>query len=354
METLELLGMALGLASLAGLNLYLTVFVTGLAVRFDWIQLAEQYSQLSVLAHPVVIGISGAFFLFEFFADKVPWVDSVWDSVHTFIRPVGGAMLAILVLGDPNPVFDVVVGILAGGVALTTHSAKATSRLLANASPEPFSNIGLSLAEDTLVLGGLGLLAWNPAVALAVLVLVLAGIFFAAPRLFRIIRSRIGFAWKKLTAPSGAKDTEILPKKVPVDLDCQLHQMHPGEVHVQMCIPVSTGRLRGVPGNVPGQLVALEGEEPTLYWSGKVWWSRKLITLTLDGRKISYDRGFLYDKLTIYRPDGSERTVFFVDRSTRPVAESAVELLGNSPKAPPAEIAEAPSAEPAQVSPEAF
>ena len=99
MEALRTLGIALGLASLAGINLYLTVFVTGLAVQQHWIILGPEYQALSVLAHPAVIVISGIMFVLQFFADKVPWVDSLWDAVHTVIRPIGGALLAIQVLG---------------------------------------------------------------------------------------------------------------------------------------------------------------------------------------------------------------------------------------------------------------
>src|SRR4029434_2921786 len=95
MEQLQLLGIALGLATLAGLNLYLTVFATGLAVQMHWITLAPQYQSLSILAHPAIIIISGVLFVLQFFADKVPWVDSLWDHVHTVIRPIGGALLAV-------------------------------------------------------------------------------------------------------------------------------------------------------------------------------------------------------------------------------------------------------------------
>ena len=104
MEQLQLLGIALGLATLSGLNLYLTVFATGLAVQQHWITLAPQYQSLDILSHPAVLIISGTLFLLQFFADKIPWVDSLWDAVHTVIRPIGGAMLANRVLGTPDPV----------------------------------------------------------------------------------------------------------------------------------------------------------------------------------------------------------------------------------------------------------
>src|SRR5436305_5468556 len=152
-ERLDLLAVALGMAALAGINLYLTVFATGLAIHFHWITLAPQYQSLEILGNPWIIGIAGLLYLLEFFADKIPWVDSIWDAVHTVIRPIGGAFLAIQVLGHPDPVFGVIVGLVAGGTSLASHTAKSATRLTANASPEPFSNIALSLGEDVAVVG---------------------------------------------------------------------------------------------------------------------------------------------------------------------------------------------------------
>src|SRR5439155_8248515 len=135
---LDLLAVALGLACLAGVNLYLTVFVTGLAIHFHWITLAPQYQSLEVLGNPWIITIAGLLYFLEFFADKIPWLDSAWDAVHTVIRPIGGALLAIQVFGHSTPTFDVIVVLLAGTTSLIAHTAKASSRLVANTSPEPF------------------------------------------------------------------------------------------------------------------------------------------------------------------------------------------------------------------------
>src|SRR4029077_13606883 len=126
MNRLDLLAAALGLAALAGINLYLTVFATGLAIHFHWITLAPAYQSLEILGDPVLITIAGLLYLVEFFADKIPWVDSAWDAVHTVIRPIGGALLAIQVLGHPSPTFSVIVALLAGGTSLITHTAKST------------------------------------------------------------------------------------------------------------------------------------------------------------------------------------------------------------------------------------
>jgi hypothetical protein len=136
MEQLNLLAVALGLAALAGINLYLTVFATGLAIHFHWITLAPAYQSLEILGNPWIITAAGILYFLEFFADKIPWVDSIWDAVHTVIRPIGGAFLAIQVLGHPDPAFAVIVGLLAGGTSLASHTAKAATRLAANASPE--------------------------------------------------------------------------------------------------------------------------------------------------------------------------------------------------------------------------
>src|SRR5579862_266828 len=121
MQVLQTLGVALGLASLAGLNLYLTVFVTGLAIQQHWIDVSQTYPELAVLAHPAILIIAGVLYVLQFFADKVPWVDSLWDAVHTFIRSIGGAFLAVHVLDKPDPTMEVIAALLAGGVTLTTH-----------------------------------------------------------------------------------------------------------------------------------------------------------------------------------------------------------------------------------------
>jgi hypothetical protein len=162
MEILSTLGVALGFAALSGINLYLTTLIAGLAIRFNWLNLADQYESLAVLANPWVIGVAGVFFLIEFFADKIPWLDSSWDAVHTFIRPIGGTLLALAALGELDPAMTVIAGLLSGGTSLITHSAKAGTRLLVNMSPEPVSNIVTSVGEDGLVLGGLGLMAFAP------------------------------------------------------------------------------------------------------------------------------------------------------------------------------------------------
>jgi hypothetical protein len=168
------IGAALALAVASGLSLYGTVFVAGLAVRLGWVHLGPAWASLGVLADPVVLGVSGVLFLVEFLADKVPVIDSLWDAVHTLIRPVGGALLASRALGELSPAAEVLALLLLGGATLATHAAKATTRLAVNASPEPVSNVVVSLAENGLVAGAVWLALAHPLVALGAALVALA------------------------------------------------------------------------------------------------------------------------------------------------------------------------------------
>lgn len=188
MQILEELGLALGLASLAGLNLYLTVFLTGMLVRFDVLHLAEKFQGIEALGHDWVLMAAGVLYAVEFVADKVPWVDSLWDSVHTLVRPIGGTILAMQALREMPPHMEVVGALLAGGAALTTHSAKAGARLLANHSPEPTSNIALSITEDIIVIAGTAIMVLKPVVALCLFAMALIVLWLVLPRIWRVVR----------------------------------------------------------------------------------------------------------------------------------------------------------------------
>ncbi len=198
MNLIDQLGVALGLSALAGLNLYLTVLVAGCAVRFHWIELSGSYQEMAVLGHPWVLGVAGVLFLIEFFADKMPWVDSMWDLGHTVIRPAGAIFLTLAVLGKMDPVAVTVATLLAGGAALSTHGTKSGVRAFLNLSPEPISNSVASVTEDGLVLGGLGLIALAPGVALfvfiGVVILCTAAAIWLWRRVFSMRRRRVAIA----------------------------------------------------------------------------------------------------------------------------------------------------------------
>ena len=153
---------ALGLGLLAGGRLYATAFGIGLLLRFNWVALPAAWQHASVLADPRVLIVSGVACAIEFIADKIPWVDVTWDSIHMFIRPIGAALLTSSLFSSLDPAHQIVLFLLAGGVALSGHAAKATTRLAVNHSPEPFSNVTVSLAEDAAVAVGLYMLVKHP------------------------------------------------------------------------------------------------------------------------------------------------------------------------------------------------
>lgn len=327
METLKLLGIALGLASLSGVNLYLTVFVTGLAINQHWVVLSPQYQQLAVLGHPAIVTVAGILYFIQFFADKIPWVDSLWDSIHTVIRPMGGALLAVRALGAVHPVFDVLVALLAGGAALTTHGLKAGGRLVANTSPEPFSNIALSVAEDATVLGGLALIHYNPVLALAVFAVFFASVVYFAPKIVRAIKARLWLIWKKLNAPASDKTNVALSATLPADYDILFSRLNLlGEKTEWAASCISTASRR-IPGNLSGWLVATAGEPHRLYFVAKNGWARVLETLELDGYKVSQEPKFLSENLVLYSLEKKPKYVFLFDRTKRAVVGKIVASL---------------------------
>src|SRR3954469_4470324 len=168
----------MGFSFAAGINLYATVAILGLASRFDWVALPPQYR---IFDNDVVIATAIALYLIEFVADKIPWVDSIWDAVHTVIRPLGGAFIAVAALGHASPALEGLAALLGGTLAAGTHFTKAGTRAVANASPEPFSNWILRSSEDLFGVG-IGTLALkHPAAAAGVVtVCVLLMLVFAA------------------------------------------------------------------------------------------------------------------------------------------------------------------------------
>jgi hypothetical protein len=169
----------------AGLRLYLVVFVVGLADYLGYVPLPES---MKIISHPAVMGASGFMAFIEFFADKIPYLDSVWDSIHTFLRIPAGAALAAGMMGGNGEAVSMVAAILGGTLAAGTHFGKAGTRAVVNTSPEPFSNVATSLAEEGMLLGGLGLAMTSPWLFLALLlvfiiaIVVLLGVFIRAIR----------------------------------------------------------------------------------------------------------------------------------------------------------------------------
>ena len=185
MDTIQLLGLALGSAFAAGLNVYATVAVLGAAQYFHLFTLP---AGLALLGHPVVIFGAAVLFFIEFFADKVPYVDTLWDGIHTFVRPAVAAALSFGVFSGMPDAWKVVAALIGGSVALTSHGAKASTRLAANASPEPFSNWILSTIEDALAVGLTTLAMAHPAITAVVVTILLVLSFFVIRGVVRFFR----------------------------------------------------------------------------------------------------------------------------------------------------------------------
>lgn len=177
----------MGFSLAAGVNLYATVAILGLASRYGWVQLPEQFK---VFDNEWIIGAAAVLYVIEFVADKIPWIDSIWDSVHTLIRPVGGALIAVASMGDHSPVVTGLIALLGGTVAAGSHATKAGTRVAANASPEPFSNWALSLGEDAFVIGLSFIALQYPLVALVVSVVIVLLIIFTARSIWKWLRKK--------------------------------------------------------------------------------------------------------------------------------------------------------------------
>lgn len=188
MTAVELIALASTVSLLAGWRLYLVTLAVGLAMKLGWIALPQQLHALDVLANNWIIGIAAFGAVAEFFADKVPWIDSAWDAIHSVVRPVVGALLSMAVIDGADPAWQVGSFLLGGGAALLAHAGKAGARAMINASPEPFSNVIVSTGEDVATAGLLGLAIANPiAAALIALILVILSLWLvlAARRLLK-------------------------------------------------------------------------------------------------------------------------------------------------------------------------
>jgi hypothetical protein len=201
MSPLETLGFALGTSFASGLNLYATVAAAGLFQRFGVVTLPEP---LQVLANPVVLGVALTLFLVEFIADKIPYVDSAWDALHTFIRPPAAALLSYSAFageGVPEE-WKLAAALLAGSVALTSHGAKASTRAAANASPEPVSNWTLSLLEDGLAVFLAWMAAEHPLITAAVVAVLVVVAVFVIWKLYGYLRAVLS-KLKRSPSPAG-------------------------------------------------------------------------------------------------------------------------------------------------------
>ncbi len=334
MGLLETTGFVLALAMLAGLNLYLTLFLTGLAVRLEWFHWTSQIEALHAFGHPVVLGVALVLFLVEFGVDKVPWADSLWDSIHTFLRPAGGVLLAVAALGaDAGPFLQALVALGAGAAALLTHLARAGLRLGINTSPEPFSNIAASVVEDLAVIGGFILVVNNPLAALVVFGVVLALVVYFTPTTLRLIRAMLWLIWKKLRVPANrAHELEPpLPNKLPAEEQILVGDALTGvESPIAWAVHGVTGKVRGQSGlarNQIGYLVAHDKAGTPLCFATKRNFQRGVHTIDLEGCEATHESHFLYESLVLFDRNRKRHLVFRFHRGQDGLAERLAAYL---------------------------
>lgn len=332
MEVLETLAVALGFATLAGLNLYLVVLVTGLAINQGWVDVSTTYPDLMVLGDPLVITAAGIFFCLQFFSDKIPWVDSLWDAVHTLIRPVGGGLLAIHTLGPTDPGFEIVVAMLAGGTTLIAHGFKSGTRLAINASPEPVSNLVASVTEDVAVLGGLALMSVNPILA-AVFFLVFLGVsLYLTPKLFRRIKAFFWLAANKVFSLVSRPDAE---KQLYAGLSSSEDQKLGGVLGGRKAEPewsakVLIGQSKRFPGFTAmtfGRLVAEANSPGRLHFVGRRWMRHYHAELTLGGLEITQEPRFFSEDVVLYDLAGTRKLILRLPFGHHAMANRIVESL---------------------------
>lgn len=201
------LALTMGVAWASGINLYATILTLGLLSYNDQINLPPD---LEIVANPLVIAAAGLMYAVEFFADKIPGVDSAWDGIHTFIRIPAGALLAAAAIGDVSPAMEIAAGIVGGGLATSTHATKAGSRLLINTSPEPFSNWAASVGEDISVIGGIWVCLTNPVLFLILLVFSIGLMIWLLPKIWSSIKKVFAFLFNLFSSDSS-HDTDPPP-----------------------------------------------------------------------------------------------------------------------------------------------
>ena len=203
LDTSHLLAIAAALGWASGLRLYLVVFLTGLAGTLGWVDLP---TGLKLLQHPAMLGASGFMLFVEFFADKIPGVDTLWDVIHTVVRIPAGAALAASVFGADQSTWAMVAALLGGTLAATSHVAKATTRAAVNTSPEPFSNVAMSLLGDAAVPTALWLSWTHPVLffaALTAAVVVMVGLIWVLAKFLKALVRRVSGRGVDVAAPAG-------------------------------------------------------------------------------------------------------------------------------------------------------
>jgi Domain of unknown function (DUF4126) len=210
MEIFNSIGLLLGGSWASGINLYMSMAGLGIASRMEWITLPEN---LEILSNPIVIVVALALFGIEFVADKIPYVDSLWDSVHTFIRPLATSALGYTAMADSGMIIQVLIAFLTGTISLESHLTKATSRAIINASPEPVTNSVASVTEDATVAGTLYLIICHPVVATVLVTIFIIISFWFLKKMFTYLKKVFNFSGREKFKETGLEAGNLLPDK---------------------------------------------------------------------------------------------------------------------------------------------
>jgi len=310
MQTIMLLGTALGLGLVSGINLYATVLTVGLCLRLHLLHLHPALAQLAILESPVILVVAGTIYAVEFFADKIPWVDSLWDCVHAFIRPIGAVIVGGTTLGTADPTLKLTAMLLCGGIAFSSHSLKAGTRIAANHSPEPFSNIGLSFLEDGLTGVGSWLSLTHPGLMLAICIVFLIISAFVLPWALRLIQLEFHAAAALLTsliAKIGRSNAAPPPVIAPVAVVDFWRQQFPGQVPEVVIRCAAGSGVKGLKHSI-GYLHVCENE--CIFITRRTFRIRKHGLQFGSVQHVHLKKGIMMDTVSIM-VDGKRRNFHF-------------------------------------------
>ncbi len=313
MDIIAQLGSILGLSFVSGINLYATVAVVGLCTRYNLVQGLPH--DFSLLANDAVIFVALFLYTIEFLMDKIPGLDTLWDLLHTLIRPFGGAMLALLQLGEASPAMEIIVFMLGASMASIAHVTKTGTRLIVNASPEPFSNSILSIAEDVSTVGLSFLSLAYPKLSFFISLSLVAVICFLLPLIYRTVRMTLGAAFFNIKCVFQ-KDTAWTSSHIlPIQYDTFLDDHKPAEEKLLWTGNAYAIRIPGIPRFVPLQVVITP---KAIYFLYKRWFRINMKQLLLsDIRQDKRYPGALLTKWLLRTHQGEDRLVYLYSPMAR-------------------------------------
>jgi hypothetical protein len=316
MEIIAQLGSLLGLSFISGINLYATVAVVGLCTKYNLVQGLPP--EFDVLANEMVIFVAVILYLVEFFADKVPGFDTLWDTIHTFIRPLGGAMMALIQVGDASPGLQVIVFMLGASLASAAHLTKAGTRLIVNTSPEPFSNIALSLGEDIGVVGLAYASLAHPELSFFITLGCLVIIALVLPLIFRIIRMFFRAFFFKIKCFLQRDAAWVASRTLPYTLDVFFDDRREADEVLSWTARGFTIRVQGSRRFSPVQVI-LTNKTVRFVYRKRLRWNETVIPLP-DIRQVKSYPGLLLSRLA-FRGEGNDWLVYVYEPLSRTIPQ---------------------------------